>query len=200
MKTKTTLEVSVGSNLMNTQYAVMFGVIFAFCFYVDHRPKSHVSTAIRSEIALVFIPLLLYFLVDWARMNFLKRKINFTFWFIFFWTISIWCLGLIIVMSNALGSLRYILFAAYIVFVSIYDIVLISKDLVGNLTSFQSRFLGFLAGITFVVGALLLFCALFPNSVVIDNRVYSDPDKMAPIISVAFFIARGIVRTSMLLS
>ena len=198
MKTKPILDAREGISLMNIQYAVMFGLIFSFTFSVDSCPKSHIATAIRHEIFFVFVPLLLYFLIDWARSNFLWERITFSFFIVFFWTLGIWSLGLIIVMSNALGSLRHVLLAAYIVCVSIYDIVFIIKKVIKDLTPKQSRSLGVVAGITLFFGAVFLFCTLFPNSWAIDDCIFMDLNKLAPIISIAFFATRGIIRTALL--
>ena len=72
------LNTSEGINLMNIQYAVVFGVVFSFSFYVNSGSSAHAKFAISNENIITFICLLFYLLIDWTRANFLQEKIDFT--------------------------------------------------------------------------------------------------------------------------
>lgn len=116
---------SEAANLINLQYGVCFGVVFALLFYLNPPPKSYVVFIIPSlTLILPFIFLWLYYILDWLTANFLKEKLTSP-WYIIFWTIAIWSLGCIIIMVNSLGPLKYFLLSFYAIVTGMYNLLLL---------------------------------------------------------------------------
>lgn len=142
-------------SLMNIPYAVMFGVIFTFSFYLSSQPKFHVTPAVSSENVWLFGTLLAYFHVSWATANYMIIKRDYTFVHIFSWVMAIWYLGVTVVMSNGVGPVKYLLLSSYIIVVGTYDFVAY-RNIWYRRTTLPSIIWMVLAGITIIFGLRLL--------------------------------------------
>lgn len=108
------LSSSEGINLINIQHGVAFGAIFTSLF---RQPPSSLETVG------LFLPLLLYYFVDWLTVNFAREKYNFTSKFVFAGSFTIWCLAALVILSNTHNSYKYLLLSVYISGVGLYDLI-----------------------------------------------------------------------------
>ena len=148
------LDSSEGANLLNIQYGVAFGVIFAFCFY-QNNPSSPINFAILKENYFPFFGLVTYFLIDWLTANFARDNFIFSEWFIYVWCLATWYLGSVVIIINSKDSFRYVWLSSYIIIAGIFD-------LFGYHNKFyKSTYTGlfvcwiYLAGIKFILGGVL---------------------------------------------
>lgn len=139
---------SEGANLINLQYGVCFGVVFASLFYLNPPPpKFNVSLAVSSW---VFITLCFYYFFDWLIANLLREKLA-SLWYILAWTIAIWFLGFIIIMTNNLGTLKYFLLSSYAIITAMYNLFILKFRITASGILWK-----FGASITILLGLYLL--------------------------------------------
>jgi len=146
---------SEGVNLINLQYGVCFGVIFASFFYLNPPPpKFHVSFAVSSW---VFIMLCFYYFFDWLTANLLREKLA-SLWYVLGWSIFTWFLGLIIIMTNSLGILKYFLLSSYTIITAIYNLFILKFRITtsGILWKFGASITGLL-GLYLLLQAVVAF-------------------------------------------
>lgn len=116
---------SEAAGLINLQYGVCFGSVFALLFYLNPPPKLDVVFIIPSlPLILPFIFLWLYYILDWLIANLLKEKLT-SVWYVILWTLAIWSLGCIIIMVNSVGSLKYFLLSSYAILTGMYNFLLL---------------------------------------------------------------------------
>jgi len=153
------LDKSHASSLMNIPYAVMFGTIFTFSFYLSPQTEFHVIPTISLENIPLFVTLLFYFYISWVTVNCLITKRDYTPIFIFSWIIAVWWLGVTLVMINSIAFYKYLLLASYITTVGAYDLFAYHNILYRTAVPSSIIWL-ILAGITIGFGFLLLMPTL----------------------------------------
>jgi hypothetical protein len=181
-----------GANLINIQYGVMFGVVFSFSFYLGHQPSSHhVIPAIYSENTVLFVSLLCYCIVSWVTANLLlHRLVSCTPFIIVTWTFAIWSLGVVVVMVNSLGSVRYLLLGCYVSTAALYDLIAY-RDICYRTTALSAIVWLLLAGFSVPLGLMLLI----PSFFVVSELAKSAIDfGIIPLAVVWVFLAIRIAR------
>jgi hypothetical protein len=145
--------------IINTQYAVFFGVIFSLSFYVSSGspPSLHLSIA-PSKIPMIAI-LAIYYISDWFTANVVRHRIDIPSWELFIQVLSVVFLGMVIVSMNTDGVLRFILLGGYALVVALYDALLqwrINQRIKRTTGEENAGFGMILAGIRFVLALLIL--------------------------------------------
>lgn len=152
------LNSSEGANLINIQYSVAFGVIFAFCFYQDF-PSSPVGVAISHSNFLPFGLLVVYYFLDWLTANFARDKFPFKDWVVLAWSLSTWYIGSVVILMNSSDNFRYVWLGSYIFIVGLFDLVGY-RNIFYNLTTTRSLLWLLLAAIKIIMGAVLCLSAI----------------------------------------
>jgi hypothetical protein len=151
------LDTTEGANLINIQYGVAFGVMFAFCFYQD-TPSSPIRFAIPVANLLPFLGLIIYFFLDWLTANFAKDKFVFKDWMTYAWSLAIWYLGSVVILINSAGDFRYLWVGLYFFVAGLFDLFGY-KNIFYNLATSRSFLWMSLAGIKTILGFVLLLPA-----------------------------------------
>jgi len=121
------LEPSEGCDLINVQHGVVLAVIFGYLIYP--RPFSFLqitgnictsdifcflSSLFSSSLPLLYVfSVIFYYFIDWLTINFARKKYKFTAKFVLVGSLSIWCLGFIIVFGIKQSDWKYLLAGLY---------------------------------------------------------------------------------------
>lgn len=185
------LDSSEGANLINIQYAVMFGIIFTFSFYLNNNQSNfHIIPAISSNNIWLFILLLFYFLISWVTSNYIRGNIEFTPFYIVTWTIAIWYLGAVVIMINSLGSFKYLFLSSYISIVSLYDFIAYGDNSFYCTDTLSSIIWKFFTGISLILGFFLLIPTLIVTLDLI--KIVISFEKFTLVIALIFVFIRFI--------
>lgn len=140
--------------ILNTQYAVFFGVIFGLSFYLtaaDPSAAPSIRPTIPSDRLIPFLLLCAYYVLDWFTANVVPESLpEFSVIELFLYVAGVVLLGVVIILSNGMILRSLFLFGVYGIIVAFYDISVATRaeDLLG--------YFGFLlAGIRLLLGAVL---------------------------------------------
>lgn len=165
------MESAEGANLLNIQYGVCFGALFSLCFYLKPlvpdttaagdrlAEEFQLVVAVPSGSTLPFAILLVYFFLDWTFANFLRTKIEFGLTRVLLWSLAIWSLGAVVLLTKGANDARFVATAVYVFPVSIYQLVEHARGTYGDSLL---RFAGLSVSTIFVILSLLaLVIAVF---------------------------------------
>jgi len=187
------LNSSEGANLINIQYGVAFGVIFAFCFYQDF-PSSPVGVAISYSNFLPFGLLVVYYFLDWLTANFARDKFNFKDWVVLAWSLSTWYIGSVVILMNSSDNFRYVWLSCYILLVGLFDLFGY-RNILYQLTTTRSLLWVLLAGIKTIMGVMLFLLAILVAITGTKGNLHSVATASIAILTIMKYARYELIKT-----
>lgn len=166
-KSRRGIDGNEGANLLNIQYGVCFGVIFALCFTLEKTAGSYaVAMTVQRSQVLFFSSMLLYFFLDWGLANFLRERLHFSLWRILMLSTAIWFLGAVVILTNCASPLRFVMLGVYATTVGGYQFVTHMQDFYPIPSG--SRWFGrFISAIMILIGLYFFYSSVL----VVTRRV-----------------------------
>lgn len=162
-----------GTDLINIQYGVCFGAIFVLLFDREYGKLSlHLMVNTSLDYLVPFLFLLTYFFMDWLTANFVRSKIKFNFVLMLSWSLTIWFLGALVILSNGEEFVKFIMLASYAIIVGIYHFLTYFTKLY-SMSPISKIWGGVISAILVMIGIFFLYQTIvsYLNSFLLNDNI-----------------------------